>query len=113
MVEKVKTLSLSKLKIAEVPVSEDKTEHRGTFVASTASEDRDYEHVQIETFSLPLKGGGAIKVADLPAEGADNVDIPFITNHDIYDVAKTIGSVRRAMFEDGKLIFEEGISSRA
>ncbi len=113
MVEKVKTLSLSKLKIAEVPASEDKTEHRVTFVASTASEDRDYAHVQIETFSLPLKGGGAIKVADLPAEGADNVDIPFITNHDIYDVANTIGSVRRAMFEDGKLIFEVGISSRA
>lgn len=112
MTEKVKTLSLTKLKIAEVEVEEGQKERRVTFVASTANEDRDYEHVQIETFRLPLKGGGHIVVKDIPEGGVENVDIPFLTNHDLWDVEKTIGSVRRAMFEDGKLIFEAGISSR-
>lgn len=113
MSEKVKSLSLSKLKIAEVDLDNGQKERRVTFVASTANEDRDYEHVQIDTFRLPLKGGGHITVSDLPSTGADNIDIPFLTNHDLWDVEKTIGSVRRAMFEDGKLIFEAGISSRS
>lgn len=112
MSEKVKSLSLSKLKIAEVELGDGNKERRVTFVASTANEDRDYEHVQIDTFRLPLKGGGHITVSELPSIGADNVDIPFLTNHDLWDVEKTIGSVRRAMFENGKLIFEAGISSR-
>lgn len=112
MGKNTKTISLSKLKIAEAEVADGQTERRVTFVASTATEDRDREQVLIEGFRLPLKGGGEILVKDLPADGADNVDIPLLTNHDIWDVEKTIGSVRRAMFTDGKLIFEAGISSR-
>lgn len=104
---KLKSLSLSKLKIAET-----EGERRVIFVASTANEDRDYDHVAIETFRLPLKGGGDVVVGELPVEGRDDVDVPMLTNHDVWDVTKTIGSVRRAMFEDGKLIFEAGISSR-
>ena len=112
MGKNTKTISLSKLKIAEAEVADGQTERRVTFVASTATEDRDREQVLIEGFRLPLKGGGEILVKDLPADGADNVDIPLLTNHDIWDVEKTIGSVRRAMFTGGKLIFEAGISSR-
>lgn len=111
MEDKSKSLQIKKLKIATVE-TEGNSERRVSFVASTATEDRDYEVVQIETFRLPLKGGGEIVVSDLPVEGADNIDIPFLTNHDLYDVAKTIGSVRKATFVDGKLIFEVGISSR-
>lgn len=109
--EKLKTISLSKLKVAEAEV-EGRTERRVTFVASTAREDRDEEIVQIETFRLPTKGGGAIRVSDLPTGGADNIDVPLLTNHDMWNVEKTIGSVRRASFEDGRLIIEAGISSR-
>lgn len=111
MAGKVKSLSLTKLKISEAE-HDGKQERRVTFVASTANEDRDYEIVQIDTFRLPLKGGGHIRVSDLPAGGASNVDIPLLTNHDLWDVSKAIGSVRNAYFEDGKLIFEAGISSR-
>ncbi len=108
MTEKIKTLSLSKLKTAET-----EGEHRITFVASTANEDRDYEVMQIDTFRLPLKGGGHIKVAELGESGSDKVDIPLLTNHNLWDVESTIGSVRKASYVDGKLIFEAGISSRA
>lgn len=106
----IKSISLSKLKILE-PTEETK-ERRVRFVASTAKEDRDYEIVQIDTFRLPLKGGGHIKVSDLPTGGSENVDIPFLTNHDLWSVEKTIGSVRKAMYENGQLIFEAGISGR-
>lgn len=108
--EKTKSISLSKLKILEP--SEETQERRVRFVASTAKEDRDYEVVQIDTFRLPLKGGGSIKVSELPTGGSDSVDIPFLTNHDLYSVEKTIGSVRKAYYENGQLIFEAGISSR-
>lgn len=107
MAEKFKSLTLTKSKIAEV-----EGEHRVTFIASTATEDRDYEHVQISTFRLPLKGGGHIVVSNLPAEGADNVDVPLLTDHDLYSVDKVIGSVRRAYWDGTSLIFEAGISSR-
>lgn len=107
MAEKLKSLTLTKSKIAEV-----EGEHRVTFIASTATEDRDYEHVQISTFRLPLKGGGHIVVSNLPAEGADNVDVPLLTDHDLYSVDKVIGSVRRAYWDGTSLIFEAGISSR-
>lgn len=106
----LKSISLSKLKILE-PTEETK-EQRVRFVASTAKEDRDYEIVQIDTFRLPLKGGGHIKVSELPTGGSDKVDIPFLTNHTIRAVEKTIGSVRKAYFENGQLIFEAGISKR-
>lgn len=108
--EKIKSISLSKLKILEP--SDDTQERRVRFVASTAKEDRDYEIVQIDTFRLPLKGGGEIKVSDLPTGGSDNVNIPFLTNHDLWSVEKVIGSVRNAKYEDGQLIFEAGISKR-
>jgi len=107
MAEKIKSLSLNKIKITST-----ESERRVTFVASTSSEDRDYDHVLIDTFRLPLKGGGHIVVKDLPAGGSEEVDIPFLTNHVLRDVEKTIGSVRRASYDDGKLIFEAGISSR-
>ncbi len=107
---KIKSLSLSKLKISEA--DETTKERRVTFVASTAKEDRDYEVVEIETFRLPLKGGGEIKVSDLPTGGSENVNIPFLTNHELWSVENTIGSVRNAKFENGQLIFECGISAR-
>lgn len=106
---KLKSISLSKLKIAE-PV--EGQERRVTFVASSSNEDRDYETLDIGSFRLPKKGGGYITVRDLPAGGSENVVIPFLTDHDLWAVEKTIGSVRRAEFVDGELIFEAGISSR-
>lgn len=108
--EKIKSISLSKLKVLEP--SEENKERRVRFVASTAKEDRDFEIVQIDTFRLPLKSGGYTKVSDLPTSGSDNVDIPFLTDHDLWSVNKVIGSVRNAKFEDGQLIFEAGISGR-
>lgn len=87
-------------------------ERRVTFVASDNSTDRDGEHMVVETLRLPLKGGGTMTVAEIPAEGTDKVDIPLLTNHDLHAVDKVIGSVRKAFFTDGKLIFEAGISSR-
>ncbi len=87
-------------------------ERRVTFVASDNSTDRDGEHMVVETLRLPLKGGGSMTVAEIPAGGTDKVDIPLLTDHALYAVDKTIGSVRRASYEDGKLIFEAGISSR-
>lgn len=104
---KLKSLRLTKTKVAEI-----EGERRVTFVASTDTEDRDYERVMIDTFRLPLKGGGEIKVSDIPSDGTDEVDIPLLTDHDLFAVDKVIGSVRRAYFTDGELIFEAGISSR-
>lgn len=104
---KLKSLRLTKTKVADV-----EGERRVTFVASTDSEDRDYERVMIETFRLPKKGGGEILVSDIPEGGTDDVDIPLLTDHDLFAVDKVIGSVRRAYFTDGELIFEAGISSR-
>ena len=104
---KVKSLVLTKTKIAEV-----EGEHRVTFVASSNKEDRDYEKIEIGTFRLPLKGGGEIRVDAIPAEGASNVDIPLLTDHNLWEVDKTIGSVRKATFVNNELVFECGISSR-
>lgn len=104
---KLKSLRLTKTKVADID-----GERRVTFVASTESEDRDYEKVIISTFRLPKKGGGEIIVSDIPADGTDEVDIPLLTDHDLFEVDKVIGSVRKAYFTDGELIFEAGISSR-
>lgn len=106
MTEKLKSISLSK---KDSSISDG--EHTVTFVASTSSEDRDYERVMIETFRLPVKGGGEIIVSDIPTEGTDVVDIPLLLNHNLMDVEGTIGSVRRAWFVNGELVFEAGISS--
>lgn len=107
MDNKSKSLLLTTAKSANVD-----GERRVTFVASDNSTDRDGEHMVVETLRLPLKGGGTMTVAEIPAEGTDKVDIPLLTDHALYAVDKTIGSVRRASYEDGKLIFEAGISSR-
>ena len=104
--DKTKSLSLTKTKIAEI-----EGEHTITFVASSANVDRDYERLEIGTFRLPVKGGGEIRVADLPMGGADNIDIPLLTDHDLWSVDKVIGSVRKASFVNNELVFEAGISS--
>jgi hypothetical protein len=82
-----------------------------TFVASSAEQDRHYEKVDTASLRLPLKGGGEIIAGDIKADGIDNVDIPLMLNHS-FDVKDVIGSVRRAYFKDGELIFEAGISKR-
>lgn len=82
-----------------------------TFVASSAEQDRHYEKVDTASLRLPLKGGGEIVAGDIKADGVDNVDIPLMLNHS-FDVKDVIGSVRRAYFKDGELIFEAGISKR-
>lgn len=82
-----------------------------TFVASSAEQDRHYEKVDTASLRLPLKGGGEIIAGDIKADGVDNVDIPLMLNHS-FDVKDVIGSVRRAYFNDGELIFEAGISKR-
>lgn len=104
---KLKSLRLTKTKVADID-----GERRVTFVASTETEDRDYEKVIISTFRLPKKGGGEILVSEIPADGTDEIDIPLLTDHDLFEVDKVIGSVRKAYFTDGELIFEAGISSR-
>lgn len=107
MAEKLKSLTLTKAKLADID-----GEHRVTFIASSPNEDRDYEKVNIGTYRLPLKGGGHIRVSDLPIEGATDVDIPLLLDHDLYAVEKVIGSVRRAFYANGNLVFEAGLSSR-
>lgn len=107
MVEKLKSLTLTKAKLADID-----GEHRVTFIASSPNEDRDYERVNIGTYRLPLKGGGHIRVSDLPIDGETNVDIPLLLDHDLYQVEKVIGSVRRAFYANGNLVFEAGLSSR-
>lgn len=82
-----------------------------TFVASSAEQDRHYEKVDTASLRLPLKGGGEIIAGDIKADGVDNIDIPLMLNHS-FDVKDVIGSVRRAYFKDGELIFEAGISNR-
>lgn len=82
-----------------------------TFVASSAEQDRHYEKVDTASLRLPLKGGGEIIAGDIKADGVDNVDIPLMLNHS-FDVKDVIGSVRKAYFENGELIFEAGISNR-
>lgn len=82
-----------------------------TFVASSAEQDRHYEKVDTASLRLPLKGGGEIIAGDIKADGVDNIDIPLMLNHS-FDVKDVIGSVRKAYFKDGELIFEAGISNR-
>lgn len=82
-----------------------------TFVASSAEQDRHYEKVDTASLRLPLKGGGEIIAGDIKADGVDNIDIPLMLNHS-FDVKDVIGSVRKAYFENGELIFEAGISNR-
>lgn len=87
-------------------------ERRIVFVASSSSIDRDYERVDVPSLRLPLKSGGEIRVSQIGSEGIEGVDIPLMLNHS-GDVRDVIGSVRKAWFENGELIFEAGISKRA
>jgi len=107
MAEKLKSLTLTKSKLADI-----EGEHRVTFIASSPNEDRDYEKVDIKSFRLPIKGGGHIVVQDLPFEGSEDIDVPLLLDHDLYAVEKVIGSVRKAYYQNGNLVFEAGISSR-
>lgn len=85
-------------------------ERRITFVASSDKQDRHGEFVDTKSLRLPLKGGGYIKAENIPAEGFENIDIPLMLNHSA-DIRDVIGSVRRAYFENGELIFEAGLST--
>lgn len=87
-------------------------ERRIVFVASSNNEDRHYEHVDVASLRLPLKGGGDITVSAIPEEGISEViDIPLMLNHS-GDVRDVIGSIRAAYFSSNELTFEAGISKR-
>lgn len=101
----------AQLKCLVKSVGEEAEERTITFVASSAEQDRHYEKVDTASLRLPLKGGGEIIAGDIKADGVDNVDIPLMLNHS-FDVKDVIGSVRKAYFKDGELIFEAGISKR-
>ena len=101
----------AQLKCLVKSVGKEAEERTITFVASSAEQDRHYEKVDTASLRLPLKGGGEIIAGDIKADGVDNVDIPLMLNHS-FDVKDVIGSVRKAFFKDGELIFEAGISKR-
>lgn len=86
-------------------------ERRIMFVASSNKIDRDYESVDVASLRLPLKAGGEIRVSQIGADGVEGVDVPLMLNHSM-DVVDVIGSVRKAWYTDGELIFEAGISKR-
>lgn len=89
-------------------------EHQITFVASSANPDRAKEVVEIGTFKLPLKGGGFVRVAELASTPNVKLDIPFLANHDGWDIDSVLGSVRSAIYdgERKELAFTVGIASR-
>ena len=101
----------AQLKCLVKSIGEEAEERTITFVASSAEQDRHYEKVDTASLRLPLKGGGEVIAGDIKAEGVDNIDIPLMLNHS-FDVKDVIGSVRKAYFKDGELIFEAGISNR-
>lgn len=101
----------AQLKCLVKSIGEEAEERTITFVASSAEQDRHYEKVNTASLRLPLKGGGEVIAGDIKADGVDNVDIPLMLNHS-FDVKDVIGSVRKAYFKDGELIFEAGISNR-
>lgn len=111
MADEVKTKIVPVSARLKAKDAEGNSERRITFVASSNGVDRHYETVNVESLRLPLKGGGTIKVAEIPAEGiSDVIDIPLMLNHS-GDVKDVIGSVRKAFYQNGELIFEAGISS--
>lgn len=73
-------------------------EHQITFVASSANPDRAKEIVEIGTFKLPLKKGGFVRVVELGSTPNVELDIPFLANHDGWDVDSVLGSVRSATY---------------
>lgn len=107
MTEKQKSIRFN----ASVKTKDVDGERRIVFVASSSSVDRDYERVDVPSLRLPLKAGGEIQVSQIGSDGVEGVDIPLMLNHS-GDIRDVIGSVRKAWFENGELIFEAGISSR-
>lgn len=105
-----------KIKLVEqdVEIKSDKNsdERQIIFVASDNTTDRADEVVEIASFLLPTKTGGLVKVADLTLGNGIDIDVPLLTDHDGFSVDKVIGSVRKAEFIDGKLVFTAGISRR-
>lgn len=105
--EKVKSLQLTtKFKETEV-----EGERRILFVASSNNTDRHQEQVDVASLRLPLRTGGHKIVSEIPAEGAGDIDIPLMLNHS-GDIRDVIGSVRKAYYAGGELLFEAGISNR-
>lgn len=101
----------AQLKCLIKSVEGEKTEERTiTFVASSAEQDRHYERVDTASLRLPLKGGGEVIAESIGEDGVENIDIPLMLNHS-FDVTDVIGSVRKAYFVDGELIFEAGLSN--
>lgn len=91
--------------------SEADGERRIQFVASSNQLDRHGERVDVASLRLPLKSGGEIRVSQIGENGVEGVDVPLMLNHS-FDVKDVIGSVRRAFYQDGELIFEAGFSKR-
>lgn len=91
--------------------SEANGERRIQFVASSNGLDRHGERVDVASLRLPLKAGGEIRVSQIGENGVEDIDIPLMLNHS-FDVKDVIGSVRKAFYRDGELIFEAGFSKR-
>lgn len=91
--------------------SEAEGERRIQFVASSNQLDRHGERVDVASLRLPLKAGGEIRVSQIGEDGVEGIDIPLMLNHS-FDVKDVIGSVRKAFYKDGELIFEAGFSKR-
>lgn len=106
MEEKTKALSVR----GNIKQKDVDGERRIVFVASSDKQDRHGEYVETRTLRLPLKGGGHIMASEIPADGIEGIDIPLMLNHSA-DVRDVIGSVRKAYFANGELVFEAGISS--
>ncbi len=114
MDENKKFIPVSAGKTEVVKTEGEKQEHQITFVASSANPDRAQEIVEIGTFKLPLKGGGSVRVAELASAPGVKLDIPFLANHDGWDIDSVLGSVRSATYdgEAKELTFTVGISAR-
>lgn len=109
MAEKAKTIQFATSQVKTKAAGED--ERRIVFVASSGLTDRHDERVDVESLRLPLRAGGSIRVEQIGSEGVEGIDIPLMLNHS-FDVTDVIGSVRKAMYQNGELIFEAGISKR-
>lgn len=108
MAEEIKTKSVS---FAGVKSKDADGERRIQFVASSNQLDRHGERVDVASLRLPLKAGGEIRVSQIGEDGVEGIDIPLMMNHS-GDVQDVIGSVRRAFYANGELIFEAGFSKR-
>lgn len=108
MAEENKTKSVS---FAGIKSKDADGERRIQFVASSNQLDRHGERVDVASLRLPLKSGGEIRVSQIGENGVEGIDIPLMMNHS-GDVQDVIGSVRKAFYADGELIFEAGFSKR-